>query len=118
MTFAPPLARAFAAVLLPAVTLTCCAIEPPLQQVTFSTRYAGAERDVSQPLVVQTSTGWTVTVSAAEVSIGPVYLYNGAPGSGTNESNGRVVVQILTPFTVNALNPQWGLITGASTAAH
>ena len=93
-----------------------CAIEPPLQQVSFSTRYAGTERDVSQPLVAQTRTGWTVTVSAAEVSMGPVYFYNGAPGSGTNESNGRVVAQILTPFTVNALNPQWGMINGASTA--
>lgn len=116
MRFVHPYARVYAALSLATLAPMSCAVEPPLQQVSFSTRYAGAERDVSQPLVVQTSTGWTVSLSAAEVSIGPVYFYNGPAGSGTNESNGRVVAQILTPFTINALNPQWGLITGASTA--
>jgi hypothetical protein len=99
-----------------ALVIASCAVEPPLEQTPFAFRFAGAARDTSQPLMVQSRYGWSVTLTAAEVSIGPIYFYNNAPSAGTNELNGTPVAQVLAQFTVDALNPGWGEITGATTA--
>ncbi len=90
-----------------AAVLACaaCAFDAPLAQVSFGVRAGGVLRDASMPLVVTTAQGWRVTLSAAEVSVGPMYFRNGASGVGTDQDDGRVVAEVLPAFTVDALAP-------------
>jgi hypothetical protein len=77
-------------------------------------RFGGVARDVRQPFAVTTPQGWTVTLSAAQVSLGPIYLRNGSMGAGTDEDDGRVVAEVLAQLTVDALNPELGVVEGAA----
>jgi hypothetical protein len=95
--------------------LASCAYDPPLAQVSFHVAFAGVDRDAAQPFTVTTPQGWSVTLTAAQVSIGPIYFHNGQPGFGTDEDDGRVVAQVLAQFTVDALNPSVGTIEHAGT---
>lgn len=88
-----------------AVLLAACAYDTPLTSVSFPVRYGGFARDASQPLTLHTNQGWEVTLTAAEVAVGPLYLYNAAPATGTTDADGRVVGEVLARFTVNALDP-------------
>jgi hypothetical protein len=56
--------------------------------------------------VIQTPSGWEVTLAAAEISVAGVYFRNVAPTSGTADDQGRVVAQVLGPFTIDALAEQ------------
>jgi len=55
---------------------------------------------------IQTSSGWDVTLAAAELSVAGVYFRNAVPTSGTADDQGRVVAQVLGPFTIDALAEQ------------
>jgi hypothetical protein len=98
------------------VALACaaCSYDVPLERVAFHVRAGGVARDASQPLTVTTPQGWTVTLTAAQVSIGPIYLHNGQAGVGTDQDDGRVVAQVLAQFTVDALSPALGPVDGAA----
>lgn len=102
-----------AALLLAALACGACAYSPPERRVAFHVRFGGVARDASQPFTVTTPSGWSVTLTAAQVAIGPVYFRNGPPGAGTDEDDGRVVGEVLAQFTVDALDPNLGAIEGA-----
>lgn len=93
--------------------LASCAYDPPLTQVSFHVAFAGVDRDATQPFAVTTPQGWSVTLTAAQISVGPLYFHNGQPGYGTGEDDGRVVAQVLAQFTIDALNPGLGMIEHA-----
>lgn len=85
--------------------LATCGPESTLHRVGFRVRVGGVERDAREPLRVRTPSGWDVTLTAAEVSIGPIYFRNAPPSAGTTDPQGRAVAQVLARFPVDALDP-------------
>jgi len=55
---------------------------------------------------IQTPSGWRVTLAAAELSVAAVYFRNAKNDGGTADAQGRVVAQVLGPFTLDALDPE------------
>jgi hypothetical protein len=102
--------RRFAVLALGALVASSCAYDPPIEIVAFRVEYGGVERDIAQPFTVTTPLGWTVTLTAAQVSLGPMYFRNGLPGVGTDQDDGRVVSEVLAIITIDALNPNLGVV--------
>jgi len=91
----------------------------------FDARAAGIDRDASQPLTFTNEPGWTITLSKATVTIGPVYLNVIAPlrdemttllpwlgvkrafGDDDHLGAGREVGEVLAQITFDALSPSF-----------
>lgn len=88
----------------------------------FEGRAGGVARDASQPLAFVNETGWTITLSRANVTVGPIYLNVIAPlrdeatfvpwlgvkrafGDDDHLGGGREVGEILGQVTFDALSP-------------
>jgi hypothetical protein len=82
----------------------CSADAGELRRVEFDVETVGL-LDFGQQPVVHTALGWDVTLTAAELSVAALYFRNTVPGSGTSDDQGRVVAQVLGPFTIDALDP-------------
>ncbi|MDB4944749.1 MAG: hypothetical protein JWP97_4283 [Labilithrix sp.] len=91
----------------------------------FEARAGGIERDPAQPLTFVNATGWTITLTRAMVTIGPVYLNVIAPlrddrssglprflgirsalGDDDHLGPGREVGEVLAQVTFDALSPE------------
>jgi hypothetical protein len=72
-------------------------IQMPLQ-------VGGVARDASLPLTFLTGQGWSVTLSQAEVVLGPLYFNIDAPQPSVFRS-GVVIVEATEQFIVDVLNP-------------
>jgi len=55
---------------------------------------------------LQTPSGWEVSLAAAELSVAAVYFRNARNDGGTADEQGRVVAQVLGPFSIDALDPE------------
>ncbi|MDF2693992.1 MAG: hypothetical protein K0S65_2375, partial [Labilithrix sp.] len=94
------------------------------KRFVFDARAGGIERDGGQPYSFTNERGWTITLTKAGVTLGPVYLNVIAPlRSGQTSSrfarslvrpayaheehlgDGRVVGEVLAQVTVDALSP-------------
>jgi len=90
------------------------------KRFTFEARAGGVERDGAAPYTFVNATGWTVTLTKANVTIGPLYLNVVAPlraerlrfawvrsafADDDHLSGGRVVGEVLGRVTVDALSP-------------
>lgn len=90
----------------------------------FDARVAGVERDAAEPFTFTNETGWTVTLTKANVTIGPVYLNVIAPlrdegafvpwlgvrhafGDDDHLGEGRMVGEVLGQVTFDALSPSF-----------
>lgn len=104
------------------------------RRYAFQASAAGVERDASAPFVFENARGWTITLTKANVTIGPIYL-NVAPAiAGTTAwwhkaplgirsakaddshlADGRQVGEVLARLTVDALSPSLVPFAGAGT---
>jgi hypothetical protein len=92
------------------------------ERFSFEARAGGIARDASQPFSFANETGWTITLTKANVTIGPVYLNVIAPlhdpttffpalgikrafGSDDHLGEGRQVGEVLARITFDALSP-------------
>jgi hypothetical protein len=92
------------------------------KRFVFDARAGGIERDATQPHVFTNERGWTITLTKAAVTIGPVYLNVVAPLRSGETSwmrpfirsafahdehlgEGRVVGEVLAQVTIDALSP-------------
>jgi hypothetical protein len=73
-----------------------------LLQVPFEA--GGIARDASQPFTFVTEQGWTVTLTQAEVVLGPLY-FNVIASQTVGFRSGVVIMQVTQQFIVNMLNP-------------
>jgi hypothetical protein len=101
-----------------AVTLFACAsvecggttggnlIEMPLEA-------GGISRDASQPFSFVSGQGWTVTLTAAEAVLGPLYFNIDAPEPSVFRS-GVVIVQAPELFTVDLLSSTLKTVSGGA----
>ena len=64
----------------------------------------GPARDASQPLTFVTGQGWTVTLTGAQVVLGPLY-FNINPPQPSVFRSGVVIVQATEQFIVDMLDP-------------
>jgi hypothetical protein len=87
------------------VLSSACASDDQFERVAFSAFWAGAARESAGPITTLTPQGWSVVLDAAYLSFGPVYARNARPDASTSEENGRVVAQVLSIHTVDALSP-------------
>ena len=71
-----------------------------VRRVQFQVSVAGSE-----PLRVHTPSGWEVSLAAAELSVAALYFRNAQNVGGTADEQGRVVAQVLGPFSIDALDP-------------
>lgn len=92
------------------------------ERFSFEARAGGVARDASQPFTFANETGWTITLTKANVTIGPVYLNVLAPlhdatsffpalgikrafGAADHLGEGRQVGEVLAQITFDALSP-------------
>lgn len=88
--------------LMAATSLLACAQDAgEVRRVRFTVSARGAA--VSD---LRTPSGWDVSLAAAELSVAAVYFRNATNDGGTADAQGRVVAQVLGPFTIDALDPQ------------
>ena len=73
-----------------------------LLQVPFEA--GGIARDASQPFTFVTEQGWTVTLTQAEVVLGPLY-FNVIASQTVGFRSGVVIMQVTRQFIVDMLNP-------------
>lgn len=71
----------------------------------------GVNRDVTQPFT--TIQGWTITLSAAQIVLGPLYFNVNAPQPSVYRS-GVVIVQVTDQFIVDALDPTLQPVAGGA----
>jgi hypothetical protein len=81
-------------------------IQVPLQ-------VGGISRDASQPFTFVTGQGWSVTLTAAQVVLGPLYFNIDAPQPSVFRS-GVVIVQATTQFIVDMLDPTFHNVPGGA----
>jgi hypothetical protein len=81
-------------------------IQMPLQA-------GGIARDASQPFTFVTGQGWNVTLTQAEVVLGPLYFNIDAPSSASFRS-GVVIVQATEQFIVDMLDPTLQNVPGGA----
>lgn len=99
-----------------ALALFHCGDEGSLERVRFTARSASGA-PAARPLVVRTPLGWEVTLRTAAVSVGALYCRTTPPSAGTSSSEeGRVVAQVLSGFTVDALNADAVEVPGGGNA--
>jgi hypothetical protein len=116
-------ALAFAACTILSLAPTGCS-STGSARFAFDARAGGALRDTSQPLTFTTETGWTITLSKANVTVGPIYLNVIAPlrdetttslrwfgikralGDDAHLGDGRKVGEVLAEVTFDALSPE------------
>lgn len=100
-----------------------CAGDTGTKRFSFDAEIGGAERDGSGPLTFTNQTGWTITLTRAEVTLGPVYLNVIPPLRDPTQSlldffvgtawahgeghlgEGRIVGQVLAQVSFDALSP-------------
>jgi hypothetical protein len=73
----------------------------------------GIARDASQPFTFVTQQGWTVTLTAAEVVLGPLYFNIDASEQNVFR-NGVVIVQATNQFIVDMLDPTLQNVPGGA----
>ena len=73
-----------------------------LLQVPFEA--GGIARDASQPFTFVTEQGWTVTLTQADVVLGPLY-FNVIASQTIGFRSGVVIMQVTQQFIVNMLDP-------------
>lgn len=73
-----------------------------LLQVPFEA--GGIARDASQPFTFVTEQGWTVTLTRADVMLGPLY-FNVIASQPSVFRSGVVIMQVTRQFIVNMLDP-------------
>lgn len=83
------------------LTAACSADTGEVRRVQFTVSVVG-----SAPAALQTPSGWEVSLAAAELSVAAVYFRNAHTAGGTADDQGRVVAQVLGPFTIDALDPE------------
>jgi hypothetical protein len=81
-------------------------IQMPLQA-------GGIARDASQPFTFVTGQGWTVTLTAAQVVLGPLY-FNIDATSTASFRTGVVIVQAIEQFIVDMLDPTLQNVPGGA----
>ena len=116
-------ATAFAACTLLSVSPVGCG-SAGSARFLFDARAAGIARDGAQPMIFTSDAGWTITLTRASVTIGPIFLNVIAPlrdeatfvpwlsikpafGDDDHLSGGRVVGEVLTQITFDALSPSF-----------
>jgi hypothetical protein len=83
------------------LTAACDGDAGRVRRVEFAVSVVGAT-----PNTLQTPSGWEVSLAAAELSVAAVYFRNARNAGGTADEQGRVVAQVLGPFTIDALDPE------------
>jgi len=73
----------------------------------------GIARDASQPFTFVTGQGWNVTLTQAEVVLGPLYFNIDAPSTASFRS-GVVIVQATQQFIVDLLDPTLQNVPGGA----
>jgi hypothetical protein len=73
----------------------------------------GLARDSTVPLTFTTSSGWTVTLTNAHLSVGPIYL-NASPPSTFDQRSGVVLIQMTEQIDVDALDPTLHDVAGGA----
>ena len=81
-------------------------IQMPLQ-------VGGIARDASQPFTFVTGQGWTVTLTAAQVVLGPLYFNIDDPSTASFRT-GVVIVQATEQFIVDMLDPTLQNVPGGA----
>jgi hypothetical protein len=81
-------------------------IQMPLQ-------VGGIARDATQPFTFVTGQGWTVTLTAAQAVIGPLYFNIDAPEPSVFRG-GVVIIQATTQFIVDMLDPTLRNVPGGA----
>lgn len=99
-----------------ALAASSCGDEGTLERVRFDAE-ARSVLATSAPASLRTPSGWDVTLRAAYLSVGAVYCRTAPPSSGTSSiEEGRVVAQVLSGFTVDALRAEGQPIEGGGNA--
>jgi hypothetical protein len=90
------------------------------KRFVFDAHAGGIERDVSQPYTFANERGWTITLTKATVTVGPIYLNVVAPlrqsamrfsllpiarAHDEHLGEGRVVGEVLAQIAIDALSP-------------
>lgn len=88
-----------------ALLIVGCGDEGTVARVRFEVEARGLARSTAAPLELMTPSGWSVRLDRALLSLGPLYFRNVTPNAGTVEVDGRVIAQVLSEVTVDALDP-------------
>jgi len=81
--------------------------------IKFPFSVGGLARSAAGPFTFTTLQGWTVTLTQAQITLGPFY-FNINPPTPIAFRNGRVIVQVTNQVTVDVLDPTLHAVPGGA----